>query len=261
MSVHGFDVGRSGHLPPAAEVRRYYTRKLFGGIPSGIDLQRVHALFELRESDDAPGFVGALAGAVTELAVDLLLPVTDESVQATLEWRRLLPDTLTIPLPALETFRAASDKRRALELAQACGMQVPETVILDSARQALPDAGFFPAVLKPHRSVVGVAEQRSKAAPVMVRNPDQCRAALGALPRSCFPLLLQRHERGHGEGLFLLRWNGSIAACFAHRRLREKPPEGGVSVYRESIAADPRLVAAGTRMLECLEWPGGAMIE
>jgi predicted ATP-grasp superfamily ATP-dependent carboligase len=43
--------------------------------------------------------------------------------------------------------------------------------------------------------------------------------------------------------------------------LREKPPEGGVSVYRESIALDGELAAAGRRLLEALNWQGVAMIE
>src|SRR5213596_3534265 len=48
---------------------------------------------------------------------------------------------------------------------------------------------------------------------------------------------------------------------FAHRRLREKPPAGGVSVYRESIALQDGLVGAGLRLLEALDWRGVAMIE
>jgi predicted ATP-grasp superfamily ATP-dependent carboligase len=48
---------------------------------------------------------------------------------------------------------------------------------------------------------------------------------------------------------------------FAHRRLREKPPSGGVSVYRESIALDEQLVGPGLRLLDALGWNGVAMIE
>ena len=48
---------------------------------------------------------------------------------------------------------------------------------------------------------------------------------------------------------------------FAHRRLREKPPSGGFSVYRESIALQAGLVGAGLRLLEALDWRGVAMIE
>ena len=52
-----------------------------------------------------------------------------------------------------------------------------------------------------------------------------------------------------------------LIAAFAHRRLREKPPEGGVSVYRESIPLDSELATAGRRLLEDLNWQGVAMIE
>jgi len=66
---------------------------------------------------------------------------------------------------------------------------------------------------------------------------------------------------GVGEGFFALRWSGRIVAMFAHRRLREKPPTGGVSVYRESIPLDEALVGPGRRLLEALDWQGVAMVE
>jgi predicted ATP-grasp superfamily ATP-dependent carboligase len=74
-------------------------------------------------------------------------------------------------------------------------------------------------------------------------------------------VLLQRRVSGVGEGFFALRWGGRPVAMFAHRRLREKPPAGGVSVYRESIALDERLVGPGLRLLDALGWNGVAMIE
>jgi predicted ATP-grasp superfamily ATP-dependent carboligase len=62
-------------------------------------------------------------------------------------------------------------------------------------------------------------------------------------------------------GIFLLIWDGEIRARFAHRRLREKPPAGGVSVYSESTAADADLVARSRGLLERLGWQGVAMVE
>jgi len=47
----------------------------------------------------------------------------------------------------------------------------------------------------------------------------------------------------------------------SHRRLREKPPAGGVSVYRESIALDEGLAGPGLRLLDALGWQGVAMVE
>ena len=52
-----------------------------------------------------------------------------------------------------------------------------------------------------------------------------------------------------------------MRAVFAHRRLREKPPSGGVSVYRESVAPDPSLVARAAALLAGLGWRGVAMVE
>src|SRR5258708_3829116 len=104
----------------------------------------------------------------------------------------------------------------------------------DSSRgSALPEAAFFPAVVKPHRSVVTVGRTRRKLVVTPVADAAACRGALAGLPPAAFPVLLQRWVDGVGEGFFGLRWGGRTVATFAHRRLREKPPSGGVSVYRE----------------------------
>ena len=105
----------------------------------------------------------------------------------------------------------------------------------------------------------GAAKQKIGVS--FVRDRAECDEALAALPPTAYPVLLQSRVRGPGEGLFALRWNGRVIAQFAHRRLREKPPAGGVSVYRESIAIDPALAAAGRRLLDSLNWQGVAMIE
>src|SRR6185503_9660028 len=94
-----------------------------------------------------------------------------------------------------------------------------------------------------------------------VSNAVECRRVLAALPTAAFPVLLQRRVSGVGEGFFALRWGGRTVSMFAHRRLREKPPAGGVSVYRESIALDDGLMGPGLRLLEALGWNGVAMIE
>jgi len=50
-------------------------------------------------------------------------------------------------------------------------------------------------------------------------------------------------------------------ASFSHKRLREKPPSGGVSVLRESIPVEPILKAHSERLLRALDWHGVAMVE
>jgi predicted ATP-grasp superfamily ATP-dependent carboligase len=73
--------------------------------------------------------------------------------------------------------------------------------------------------------------------------------------------LVQRAVRGRGEGIFLLRWGGRTRAAFAHARLREKPPAGGVSVLRESIALDRERLRSVEALLDELRFEGVAMAE
>lgn len=202
-------------------------------------------------------YAAEVGGLARQLGVRVLLPITDASVEAILAGCRRSPPFVSLPFPDLRTYRQASDKAAMLDCARRAGLAVPETLKLEHAEASLPGAGFFPAVLKPHRSVVA----RRHCNVQFVGTPNQCRAALVTLPAAAFPVLLQRPVRGPGEGLFMLRWNGRVVAEFAHRRLREKPPEGGVSVYRESIALDGALAEAGRRMLQDLDWQGVAMIE
>ena len=61
-----------------------------------------------------------------------------------------------------------------------------------------------------------------------------------------YPLILQERIAGDGVGLFACYDRGRPTALFCHRRLREKPPWGGVSVLSESAPLDPDAVAAGT---------------
>ena len=237
-----------------------------GGVSRGVRPWVVRA-DPLEQSGVYAAEVGRLA---RDLDVSVLLPVTDPSVEALLEHQHALPHHAVLPFPDFATYRRASDKAEMLRLACAVGLAVPETLVLRDRTFETPDAGFFPAVIKPHRSVVAAGASREmgraerakqKTAVSQVADRDACRAALAALPDGAFPVLLQRRVQGPGEGLFLLRWNGRVLAAFGHRRLREKPPAGGVSVYRESISVPPELLAAGTHLLELLEWQGVAMVE
>jgi len=221
----------------------------------------------LRHADplcDPSAYAAELGALVRERGIDLVLPLADPSVEAVLEHRTALPRDTVLPFPDLQTYQAASDKVRACHLAECVGLGVPDTrVILTAAAwpDAIPEESFFPAVVKPHRSVARVGAVRQKVGVTPVPDASACRSVLATLPPAAFPVLLQRRVVGPGEGLFVLRWNGRAVALFAHRRLRENPPSGGVSVYRESIPLAPALVDPGLQLLDMLDWQGVAMIE
>lgn len=211
-------------------------------------------------------FVWEIGALARRLDAEVLLPISDESCESILENPDALPVDLCVPAPSLQAYRTVCDKALMMERARAAGLGVVPTAILRhrDARDVPDD--WFPVVLKPRRSVVSTDElsvwgSRRKTSVVFVERPEDLGPALAGMPPAAFPVLAQRRVQGAGEGVFLLRWNGEYLAEFAHRRIREKPPAGGVSVYRESVAVDPILGAAAKRLLDKLDWRGVAMVE
>jgi predicted ATP-grasp superfamily ATP-dependent carboligase len=85
--------------------------------------------------------------------------------------------------------------------------------------------------------------------------------ALRRYPDAAYPLLVQERTVGDGVGVFLLRTDRVTRLAFGHRRVREKPPAGGVSTCREAIVPPPALLAACERLLDALAYDGVAMVE
>jgi predicted ATP-grasp superfamily ATP-dependent carboligase len=190
--------------------------------------------------------------------IDVVLPLTEAAMLALLPERESLGADL--PCASAESFRRISDKGLLLETAREVGISVPEQrTIAGPAPESwagLETMGF-PLVLKPSRSVAGGMKLSVQHA----ADATELESARRRLPAEAYPLLTQRRIVGPGVGIFLLVWNGEMRAVFSHRRLREKPPAGGVSVYRESIAAEPGLVAKSRALLERFDWRGVAMVE
>lgn len=209
-------------------------------------------------------FTDQVSALVERESIALVLPMTEASVLALLAApERLAP--ARVPFPSLDAFLRVSDKAYVTWVAPDVGIRVPAQRVLTTPadRDALlASPSDFPVVLKPARSVSENGDgARSKLGVLHAAGPADLARQLRALPPTAYPLLVQQRVMGPGIGIFLLMWEGRQYAAFAHRRIREKPPAGGVSVYRESIAADPGLVARSRSLLERCGWDGIAMIE
>ena len=217
----------------------------------------------LRQSalHDPAAYAAEVAAFAHSAGVRLVIPVTDGSVEAILEHRELLPLDATIPTAPLSVYRAASNKLLVHRIACEVGLGIAESAVVERYGDPAPDdPSLYPGVAKPHRSVVGTVS-RHKTTVRMILDRTACDVALRQLPAEAFPVLIQRRVRGPGEGYFTARWGGRTVATFAHRRLREKPPSGGVSVCRESISVDPAWQRACEELLDRLDWQGVAMVE
>ena len=243
-------LGRAGHAPL---VLSETGRSLAGA--SRFAAREVRAPAPLT---DPAGFAAAVRGLVREAGVEVVLPIAEPSVLALLPAREALAPA-ALPFPSLEAFRTASDKAWAATAAESVGIAAPERRVLSGPGDAaaLPRHAPHPRVLKPARSVQG----GRKLSVGYVAAGDDLHAAVAALPPEAFPLLVQERVEGPGTGVFLLRWDGRTHAAFAHRRLREKPPSGGVSVLREGTALDADLRGRCEALLDRLDWRGVAMLE
>ncbi len=208
-------------------------------------------------------FAVAVDRLVRQWHIDVLLPITEASLLALLPERQRF-EGVRIPFPPDAQFRRICDKAAVLDAAGALGIAVPQYHTLpspDHRRTLVPAELSYPLVVKPARSVSEANGHRIKSGVAHVRDWDALQRALDQAAAGAYPLLLQRRIVGPGIGIFLLLWEGQVLATFGHRRIREKPPSGGVSVYCESIAAQPDLVAGSRALLERFGWEGVGMVE
>jgi predicted ATP-grasp superfamily ATP-dependent carboligase len=241
-------LGRAGFSCLVAETR---SRSLAG--TSRFAARRLAVPDPLQEPFE---FGERIAGFARELDVDVVLPITDAAILALLPLRDRMGRAV-VPFPSLEAFRRISDKQLVYAEAQRAGLAVPaqHTVMEPGGVAGFdPTSLAFPVVLKPARSTADADGRRVKLEVSYATDARGLRDRLAALPAQAFPVLLQQRILGPGLGIFELVWDGRLVAAFAHQRLREKPPSGGVSVYCQSVAADPGLVERSRALLERFGW-------
>jgi predicted ATP-grasp superfamily ATP-dependent carboligase len=195
---------------------------------------------------------------------DILIPMTEAALRAVLPRRNEFAP-VQIPFASIDGFREVSDKARVLERARQLGIPEPTLESVGSTEELLRQGSALlqqsPLVLKPARSVATGPAGQIKTSVQYAHRPDELEAIAASLDDRAFPILLQRRVEGPGIGVFLLVWDGKLIARFAHRRIREKPPSGGVSVLRESIELPEGLEAASLALLRSFGWTGVAMVE
>ncbi len=150
-----------------------------------------------------------------------------------------------------------------MRLAQEVGVPIPGTVYLEEAEQIeqVADSLSFPVVVKPRRSRVRTNDGWQSCSVTYAADVEELRRKVRAWPEAAYPLLLQEKISGPGLGVFLCLHGGTTVAAFSHRRLREKPPSGGVSVLSESVELPAGLRRHAETLLRALDWTGVAMVE
>lgn len=205
-----------------------------------------------------PALIAAVTHAVHGEGIDVVIPVSDAAS------RILLGADVgaRVAGPTAGAYARASDKARLLETAAACGLRVPRQHVLIAPAPATGHPAIRgPVVVKPAKSVVEVDGRTSRQGVQFVDDASMLHETLATYPAEAYPLLVQERTIGDGIGVFVLRVDRRTRLQFGHRRLREKPPAGGVSTYRESMAPPANLLARCEALLDQLDYSGPAMIE
>lgn len=201
---------------------------------------------------------------VSEQQINFLLPVTEASTYVILENRDRLPKGLILPFSEAESIEHLANKNRLFQLAQSLGLPTPHTLYIESieqAQDAIENISEYPIVLKPFKSRILTGGEIISTTVIIAHSREEAEEALKRRYFREFPFMIQSYIKGEGQGLFALYSQGAPLCHFSHRRLREKPPSGGVSVLCESKEVDSRMKDISDTLLHHANWNGVAMVE
>lgn len=208
-------------------------------------------------------FVEALLATVRERGIDVVFPVAEITTALVMEHKSAFEAHCRIPFADAETFNRASNKVEVVQLAQRLGVPVPVSVILrkPGERPPWPNGLRFPVVIKSHRSRVPVKGAWRSTSVSYAGTEEELETILAEKDVAEYPILLQQRIVGPGSGVFMCYDHGDLVALFSHKRLREKPPSGGVGVLCESVPVSPLARSHAKTLLDHLKWQGVAMVE
>lgn len=202
-------------------------------------------------AEDPGGFLAATARLIEAGGYDLLIPASDGALAAVQACYEPLARLATPACPPPHIVARVLDKTATLSAAAECGIPVP--------REWRPATGGPPPF-----QLVAKPASKAGASPFRARHilaPEDLRAVLREIAGREGDFLFQEYCPGEGAGVEALMWQGEPLALFQHRRVRENPASGGVSVVAESEPVDPELGRMAVRLLRRIGWSGPAMVE
>lgn len=191
----------------------------------------------------------------------LVIPVTEVTSQLLLMNMERLPK-VRLAFTSYDNVLQLADKGNLMKLAQSLGIPIPATQWLASAAELKQDQLSYPLVIKPCLSKIFTPSAWIATSVKIIHNPAELEKVLQTESYlHHYPFMIQEFIPGNGAGIFCLYNHGQPVTFFAHRRLREKPPQGGISVLSESAAVDPTLKHHAEKLLAAANWHGVAMVE
>lgn len=222
-----------------------------------------HAIKYASAMSDPKAFIADITSELKRHKYDMILPMTDISMYLAVNEYDNLSRFTRMPIGGKEAYLKAIDKGETIKLAQDLDIPVPKTFFISQISEL---AGIkaelnYPVVIKPRQSKYLTTDGWISAGVDYAFSYDELIKKMERFKKLPALPLIQERLSGPGIGAFLLFNHGMEKAIFFHRRIREKPPSGGVSVLRESIIPEPSIKEYSIRLMKALNWHGVAMVE
>jgi len=209
-------------------------------------------------------YVKAIAEIANREAVNYIFPMTDHSVFLLNRNREALPENTVLACPDHGKVNHIADKSNLMRIAHELRIPIPNTLFLngpDDLQHYNDRMPPFPVVIKPAFSKFPVGDKLLSGGVMYASSMSELHNLYATRPSLQYPSIIQEKIYGPGTGLFTIFDKDRHLALFSHRRLKEKPPSGGVSVVSVSVPLDPMMVEYSKRLLSDVDWNGVAMVE
>src|SRR2546427_1810540 len=193
-------------------------------------------------ADDATdAYLAYLEQVLERTGARVLIPSADGTIALLRQRRARLEPRVRIALAHEPALSVAVSEARTLAVATRLGIGVPLSLPVATASEvpvALKEIGL-PAVVKPSESWLWGEQPGARLVSQLVTTPDEALRAVTELTRFGGVTLFQQLLTGRREAVRFLYADGKVWARFAQWAKRTRPPLGGESVLRQSIAVPP----------------------
>ena len=194
---------------------------------------------------------------------NVVIPSHDGTIAMLRRHRAQLQQQAHLALADEPSLTVAVNKERTLAVAKGLGLRVPREVMVQDLKDipvALREIGL-PAVIKPCESWLPQGAEGTWVGPQLVVTPEEAHQSVERVTRFGGAILWQQFLTGRREAISFLYVQGEMYARFAQWAQRTRPPLGGESVLRQSIAIPPDIGEGAEALIREINLEGYSEVE
>lgn len=213
-------------------------------------------------TEDAGPFLNSVLTFARTHSIDLIIPVTDWTLEPISEQRDRFLGVCRLALPSQTALHAVSDKSRTIHLAQSLGIDIPKTRLIESMSDLAQLAQTnFPVVVKDRLSVRWIAGKAVSGSVSYAHSADELNKIVTERLRLAGDVLIQEFVPGVGVGFSCFTAGGKVFLPFQWQRIREVDPRGSGSSARKSLPLNSSFASLSAKLVTEMDFEGIAMVE